>query len=124
MNNKRMQSIFTVIIAGFLLYLCPCASAVPTSEVSITEAMNRDCCERMPNCPIQSRSAFGIQSLISSFNVENHTLDLAAHKVLTNKVSFFHGNGISLPSSLLPEDTRLATPTSPKLYIRYASLLI
>ena len=127
MKSKKVVFIFALIFAGTALYLCPCVSAAPSSEVVVTNAMTSDCCGEMPNCPVKGNTLGGIKSLLSSFNIVSLSFDAGlqyAYQVLGN--AFYPSSYdaiVSLARSSL-EATHQKSPTSPKLYIKFANLLI
>ena len=126
-KNKRSVFIFALVFAGMALYLCPCAAAAPSSDMIISSAMPSDCCEEMPNCPMQGGTLGGIQSFLSSFDIVNPSIDVGlqyAYQIPGNTLYPFSCDAVASFTRTSLEDAHQTSPTSPKLFIEFASLLI
>ena len=131
-KNKFISVFMLLIFTGMALYLCPCdaKAASPSNELVITSAMNHDCCDGMPNCPLKERGMTGMNSFLESYSL-NKTVALS--EILVPQISFVDVNGISSSVSDLNEHLRVPYKhyqdpplllSKEPIFIRFESLLI
>ena len=126
-KNKILISFTLFIFAAVALYLCPCASAaIEKNSLSLVEASSHDCCDKMPNCPLEKESRTGLQSLIPSFINAEITSIIPTKDLLANNLYalFSSLQAATQPSLIFIMEKESFLKSSPKLFIQYAVLRI
>ena len=131
-NNRLLSFGLLIIFTGLAIYMCPCDvnAAPPNDDLIISVAVNHDCCDGMPNCPIKDRGQSGMNSFFENYSWSGKT---PFAETSVPHASALNYDLIELPilKVNLPDNVRYhyddysVSPTSdPPLFLQFQSLLI